>query len=248
MSPLLIERDADVAIFTLNRPDKANALDAELVEALHAALDDATRTEVRLVVLRGAGRNFCSGFDFTGFEEATVGELSWRFVRVEQLLQGLAHAPCATLALAQGGCFGAGADLLAGCRTRVAAPDVRLRMPGWLFGLALGTRRLVRLIGADAARRMLESAATLDASQGLASGLLTAVAASDSWPANIAVAARAAGVLTPDAVARLAALTVVDTRAADMATLVESLAAGDLKSRVRAFRAAANASSGTRHV
>lgn len=248
MSPLLIERDADVAIFTLNRPDKANALDVALVEALHAALADAIRTEVRLVVLRGAGRNFCAGFDFTGFEEASVGELSWRFVRIEQLLQGLAHAPGATLALAHGSCFGAGADLLAGCGTRVAAPDVRLRMPGWLFGLALGTRRLVRLIGADAARRMLESAATLDASQGLASGLLTTVAASDAWLANIAMAASVAGVLTPDAGARLAALTVADTRAADMATLVESLTAGDLKSRVRAFRAAANASSGTTNV
>lgn len=244
MSPLLIERDADVAIFTLNRPDKANALDVALVEALHAALADAIRTEVRLVVLRGAGRNFCSGFDFTGFEGATVGELSWRFVRIEQLLQGLAHAPCATLALAHGGCFGAGADLLAVCGTRVAAPDVRLRMPGWLFGLALGTRRLVRLTGTGVARGMLESAATLDASQCLAAGLVTMVVASDAWPANVTMAARVAGMLSPDASARLAALTVADTRADDMAALVESLSAGDLKARVRAFRAAAEASAG----
>lgn len=226
-----------VATLVLNRPAKANALDAALVEALHGALDAALAETPRLLVLHGAGRHFCAGFDFGDFEAVPEAELAWRFVRIEQLLQKLAHAPCATLALAHGGCYGAGADLFVACSRRVAASDIKLRMPGWRFGLALGTRRLVRRIGADAAVQMLETAATLDADRLRAVGLFDTVAGMDGWEALVADLAEAQA-LAPDARARLAAIALDDTRAIDMAALVESLTAGDLKARIRAFRTA----------
>ena len=56
----------DIAVLTLNRPEKLNALAYELVEALHATLDDiAANNECRVVVLTGAGRGFCSGLDLS---------------------------------------------------------------------------------------------------------------------------------------------------------------------------------------
>ena len=122
MTELEISIRDRVATLVLNRPDKANALNGSLVEALHAALDHALEVPLKLLVLRGQGRNFCAGFDFSGFESLTVAELGWRFIRIEQLLQRLTHAPCATMALAQGACYGAGADLVIACGTRIAAP------------------------------------------------------------------------------------------------------------------------------
>lgn len=237
MSELEVSRESVVTTLTLSRPDKANALNQALVEALHAALDDVEHDGTRLLVLRGAGRNFCAGFDFGDFEDQSAAQLCWRFVRIEQLLQRLFHASCATLALAQGGAYGAGADLLAACGERVCAPDSRLRMPGWKFGLALGTRRLAARIGGEAARRVLGAAQVLEAAEAASLGLVTRVLEPQAWPDCLAQARALAESLDAAAQARLNALTLVDSRAADMAALVESLAAGDIKARIRAFRA-----------
>ena len=237
MSELLVTREGAVTTLTLNRPDKANALNTGLVESLHEALNQAVAYAPRLIVLRGEGRNFCAGFDFSGFEDLSAAELSWRFVRIEQLLQWLYHAPCATLAVGQGGCFGAGADLLLACDERVLAPDAKLRMPGWKFGLALGTRRLAARIGPAAARKLLSASAVADANEALRLGLATQVADNAALPDILTRAGATAQSLTSEAQQRLNGLTLTDTRAADMAALVESLTAGDLKARIRAFRA-----------
>ncbi|MBL8376653.1 MAG: enoyl-CoA hydratase/isomerase family protein [Burkholderiales bacterium] len=237
MGPLSVSRDAQVTMLTLSRVQRANALDHELVEALHAALDLAFSDGTRLLVLTGAGENFCGGFDFGGFESASNAELCWRFVRIEQLLQKLAHAPIDTLALAQGGAFGAGADLLAACTQRVAGDNLRVRMPGWKFGLALGTRRLAALIGAEKAREVLAEATIWSASEALAAGLIGRISAPAQWPEDVAAATRTATSLAASARVRLAHLTRDDTRAADMAALVESLTEGDLRARIAKFRA-----------
>lgn len=238
MSELLVSRDGAVTTLTLNRPAKANALNASLVEALHEAVNQAAAYAPQLIVLRGEGRNFCAGFDFNGFEDAPVAELAWRFIRIEQLLQWFYHAPCATVAVGQGGCFGAGADLLLACDERIGAPETRLRMPGWKFGLALGTRRLAARIGASRARRLLAAAAVVDANEALRLDLLTEIAEAAALPDLVVRATSAAQSLASEARARLHGLTLTDSRAADMAALVESLTAGDLKARIRAFRAA----------
>ncbi|MFN0163165.1 MAG: enoyl-CoA hydratase/isomerase family protein [Burkholderiales bacterium] len=237
MSVLSVSREAQVTTLTLTRGQRANALDQDLVEALHSAFDRAFSDGTRLLVLTGAGENFCAGFDFGGFESASNAELSWRFVRIEQMLQKLAHAPIDTLALAQGGASGAGADLLATCTHRVASANLRLRMPGWKFGLALGTRRLAALIGAEPARRALVEARTWNATDALAAGLIGRISDPSRWTEDMAAAAEAATSLEPSARARLAVLTLKDTRAADMAALVESLTDGDLKARIAGFRA-----------
>ena len=144
-----VEHDGPVTLLTLNRPEKANALSPDLVEALLASVNEAYRDGTRLLVLSGNGQHFCAGFDFSDFESASEGELLRRFVRIEQLLQALYHAPFAALALAHGKNFGAGVDLLVACGVRVAAPDTTFRMPGLRFGVQLGTRRLARRIGPE---------------------------------------------------------------------------------------------------
>jgi enoyl-CoA hydratase/carnithine racemase len=236
MSALLVKREGATTRLTLNRPEKANALDAEIVEALHAAVAQAHTDDTRLLVLRANGRNFCAGFDFTGFEAAAEAELLWRFVRIEQLLQSLYHAPFATLALAQGRNIGAGADLIVACESRVAAPDATFRMPGLAFGLQLGTRRLGQRIGADRARALLAGLHTLRAEEALAQAFVTELAAMESWPAVEARAANTAAALAPPARQRLNRATVLDTRATDMADLVASVTVPGLKDRIRAYR------------
>ena len=233
---LLIEKTAVVTTLTLNRPAKANALDSALVETLTAAVSTAHHDGTRLLVLTGKGRNFCAGFDFGGFEEASAGDLLLRFVRIEILLQALYHAPFATLALAQGKNFGAGVDLILACGSRIAAPDAEFRMPGLKFGLQLGTRRLAARVGGDTARALLATSKTFGAEAGLRVGFLHQIAAQSTWPALIEIAASEAQQLSPPAAARLFAASLVDTRAVDLSDLVRSASEPGLKERIREYR------------
>jgi enoyl-CoA hydratase/carnithine racemase len=233
---LQIENTGAVATLTLNRPDKANALNADLVEALAAAVDTAHRDGTRLLVLKGNGRNFCAGFDFGGSEEASAGDLLLRFVRIETLLQSLYHAPFATLALAQGRNFGAGVDLILSCGTRIATPDADFRMPGLKFGLQLGTRRLATRVGGDAARALLLASKTFGAEEAMRIGFLQQIAPPESWPVLVLRAADEAQQLSAAAAARLHAATLTDSRAADLADLVRSAADPGLKERIREYR------------
>lgn len=233
---LLRSHDGHVTHLTLNRPLKANALSASLVEALLNAIEYAYTDGTRLLVLDGNGDHFCAGFDFTGYLEASEGDLLLRFIRIEHLLQQIHHAPFVTLVLAHGRNFGAGADIICACGTRVAAPGTTFRMPGLRFGIVLGTRRLAHRIGADAARDVLTTSRTFDADEALRLKFLTQIAAQSEWPALIAAARKASSVLTQPATARLNEQTVIDTRAADMAALAQSASVPGLKERIRLFR------------
>jgi enoyl-CoA hydratase/carnithine racemase len=240
MNDELIRRhEGHVTHLTLNRPQKANALSAALVEALLDAVEYAYTDGTRLLVLDGAGEHFCAGFDFTGYQEQSEGDLVLRFVRIEMLLQALYHAPFETLALAHGRNFGAGADLVACCGVRVAEPGASFRMPGLRFGVVLGTRRLAQRIGADRARAILSDSRTFAAEEAARIGFATALAARADWPQIVAEARARGERLSPAAAAALHHCTVVDTRAEDLAQLARSVSAPGLKERIRRFREAA---------
>ncbi len=225
-----------VTRLTLNRPHKANALSAALVEALLDAVDYAAGDGTRLLVLDAAGDHFCAGFDFGGYHEQGDGELALRFIRIELLLQAVHHAPFETLAFAHGRNFGAGADLVACAGVRIASPGTTFRMPGLRFGVVLGTRRLAGRIGADRARAVLSAAATFDAAEALATGFLTGVAERAQWPEIERKTLAACESIAPAAAAALHRRTVHDTRAEDLAELARSVSAPGLKERIRLFR------------
>lgn len=233
---LLRSHDGHVTRLTLNRPQKANALSASLVEALLNAIEYAYTDGTRRLILDANGDNFCAGFDFGGYLEASEGDLVLRFIRIEHLLQQLYHAPFATLAFAHGKNFGAGADLVCVCGLRVAAAGTTFRIPGLRFGIVLGARRLANRIGADAAREMLATSKTFDADAALQLKFITRIAAQSEWPALTDAARKESNVLTQPALARLNEQTVIDTRAADMAALAQSVSVPGLKERIRMFR------------
>ncbi len=233
---LLRKHENHVTRLTLNRPQKANALSAPLVEALIDAVEYAATDGTRLLIIDGAGSHFCAGFDFTDAQVQSEGDLALRLIRIETLLQALYHAPCETLALAQGRVFGAGADIVASCGIRIAAPGTGFRMPGLRFGVVLGTRRLVNRIGGDQARKILSTSRTFDAAEALSAGFLTGISAPEEWPALIAAAQDAAETLTPAAAAALHRRSVIDSRAEDMAELARSVSTPGLKERIRKYR------------
>lgn len=237
-APLRVAREGGVTRLTLDRPQKANALSAGLVEALIEAVDSAASDATRLLVLDGAGSHFCAGFDFTDYESASDGDLALRFIRIETLLQAIHHSPCETLALAHGRVFGAGADIVASCNRRVAAPDAAFLMPGLRFGVVLGTRRFAARVGSDVAHDILSSSRSFDAREALRLGFLTRVAPQQEWDDIIATARAHIARLAPAAAKALRDATRRETRAEDMAALAQSVSVPGLKERIRAFREA----------
>ena len=233
---LRVEQQGPLLSLTLDRPKSANALSPGLVEGLIEAL--TTAEGVRLCVLRSEGKHFCAGFDLSDLEALSDGDLLWRFLRIEHLLQRVHYSPFAVMALAQGQVVGAGADLFAACWRRVAAPGARFRMPGWNFELALGTRRLTHLVGQDAARDLLIDTKVLQAEDALACGLATDLAEAVDWSGLVEASLERTQALSPRALQDMLALTTRDTRSDDIAAIVETAGRPGLRDRIAAYREA----------
>ena len=232
---LLVERHEETWTFTLQRPEKRNALSSDLVDALLASVEYAHAQSASALVFRGAGQNFCSGFDFTEVETESDGDLLLRFVRIETLLQAIAASPCLTVALAHGRNFGAGVDLVAACRYRIASPEATFCMPGLKFGLVLGTRRFGAIVGSARAARILGQAATFHAAEALDLQFVQRIVEPDAWDEAIADAQANAAALD-DATRRLlyGALS-ADKPDADLAAVVRSAARPGLHERLARY-------------
>jgi enoyl-CoA hydratase len=210
-----------VTALGLERPEKGNALSAEMVADLHAAFVAAIADpEVHTVVFRGAGAHFCTGFDLSALDTETDESLAERFIALERLLQAVWHAPVRTIAVAQGRTWGAGADLFASCDVRVAAEDMNARFPGSAFGIVLGTRRLVEAIGWDRARPFVTEGASCDAEGALKAGIATRIGI-DAWLAETPPPV----VVDRETHAAIRAVARGDHRAEDLASALSRLAA-----------------------
>ena len=231
---LICTREDDVLLLTLNRGSKANSLTPTLVEDLITALDQPDN--VRMAVIRGEGKHFCTGFDLSDISELSDGDLLWRFVRIELLLQKIYHSPFPIVALGHGQIVGAGADLFVACWHRVAAPCVKLKMPGWNFELALGSGRLAALIGQDAARDMLIDTRSISAEQAREIGLASDLIEKEGWEDLVTTLAARARTLPTEATTNMLALTGSKSAELDLAALVRSAARPGLKARVEKYR------------
>jgi 2-(1,2-epoxy-1,2-dihydrophenyl)acetyl-CoA isomerase len=179
-----IARHGRVAVITLDRPDRRNALHPEMRDPITRALEEfATRDDVGCVVLTGAGTAFCAGGDVKGdvVERARLApDARVSALLADAQLSRLLHEhPKLTVAAINGPAVGAGMSLALACDLRIAAESARLRT-GWArlafsgdFGAAWF---LTRLVGPSRALDLLVSDATLDAREAHALGLVNRVA------------------------------------------------------------------------
>jgi enoyl-CoA hydratase len=235
MNVLIVEQQGEVKHLFLNRPEKRNALNLALADALLQAIEQATSDGTRLIVLQGNGLGFCAGFDFSELESSSPGDLLLQFVRIEQVLQALAHAPVDTLALVHGAAIGAGADLLAACRHRIGAADVQSRFPGARFGLILGSRRLAQCVGADAAQALIGSPEKIGAARMHELGLLSEVLEAAHWSERTQQMLMQVTQVPAETRTRVLQAMRGDTRAQDMADLVSTASHPAIKERISAY-------------
>jgi len=179
--PVLFARDGDQVTLTLNRPERRNATDAgmrdALTEALAAVLDDPTRPRL---TLRGAGRCFSVGGDLDEFGAATDLARA-HLIRSLRSPARLLHALGAQATVVfHGACIGAGVEIGAAARRRLARPGAFFQLPEVSMGLipgAGGTVTVARAVGRHRAAYLALTGARLSAAGALAFGLVDAVSA-----------------------------------------------------------------------
>ncbi len=178
---------AEIAVLTLNRPDKLNALSYEMVEALHDALDTVgADNTVRVVVLTGAGRGFCSGLDLSapspddagGGTEFPRSGMRWQ-ERIADLTAKIHRLRQPVIAAVNGVAYGGGFGIAAACDLRVASPSARFCTQFIKLGLGgcdIGVSyTLPRIIGAGPAFDLILTARAVDADEALRLGLVSRV-------------------------------------------------------------------------
>ena len=198
-----------VAVVTLTRPDKHNALDVAMFEQIIAAGERvAAEPGVRAVVLHGAGPSFCSGLDVMSIMAAgggLEGLVSRVRGEVPNWFQRAAHVwlevPVPVIAAIHGTCFGGGLQIALAADIRIAAPDARLSVMEIKWGLIPDmsiTRTLPRLVSIDVAKELTYTGRALDGREADRVGLVTRVD-EDPLAAARALADEIAG-RSPDAV------------------------------------------------
>ncbi|MER5431853.1 enoyl-CoA hydratase/isomerase family protein [Streptomyces sp. NPDC002588] len=181
--PVLYDTDGPIATITLNRPDKLNALNADVIGELdrrlaQAAVDDS----VKVLLVAANGRAFCAGFDMNDeIEEGTETPLEWLPVlrRDHELTMRIWEFPKPTIAVVQGYCLGGGCELAMACDMIIAAEDARFGEPEIQYGSGPVTLLMPFLLGQKKTNELLFTGDRINAEQALAHGLVNKVVAGD---------------------------------------------------------------------
>jgi enoyl-CoA hydratase/carnithine racemase len=174
------ERRGPVALLTLNRPEKLNAISAAVIEALDRALDSAEQDEsVRAIVIAGAGRAFSAGFDLdmgVGEGKPDPAHVRRALERDFRIILRFWDSPKPTIAAVHGYCLGSALELAVACDLTIAADDCRFGEPEVRFGSGIVALLLPWLAGPKAAKYLLLTGDDrVGAAEALAMGIVNRV-------------------------------------------------------------------------
>jgi len=179
---ILYEVQGPMALITINRADRHNAISLATLDELQAAVAAAAEDgNVRVITITGAGgRSFASGSDLEEVKHRDFAKA------LEPIVQGLAdqleRTPKPTIAAIDGICMGGGLEVALGCDLRIATPHSRFATPEGKLGIIPGggaTARLPRIVGRGWGMEMLLMGDPIDAQRALAIGLITRIVESD---------------------------------------------------------------------
>src|SRR5215472_17276363 len=174
---ILFESDGPLAIVTLNRPERRNALSLELMTELISCLKEiGSNRDLRVVILRAAGKVFCSGHDLGEMVGRDINEYRQVFDVCTQLMTSVQSIPQPVIAEVQGIATAAGCQLVATCDLAIASDQAAFATPGVKIGLFCTTPMvaLSRAIGRKRALQMLLTGEMIDATRAAEWGLINA--------------------------------------------------------------------------
>ncbi len=184
---LRLEREGPIDWLTLNRPERLNAMDGRMCDELQDYFGGLlTRHATRVVILRGAGRAFCAGFDLNAAEELNGGPGPGMRAqrRVSEIILRMRRCPQPIICLVHGAAAGGGFALALAADVRLAAPTARMNVAMVRIGLTgcdVGISYfLPRAVGTSVAAELMMTGRFIDAERALRVGLVSDVVAEDS--------------------------------------------------------------------
>lgn len=244
---LLVERDGPVAVVTINRPTKLNALNGATLDELERAFTElGSDSAVRVIILTGAGEKaFAAGADIGELAVQTPVSGRAHAARGQRLLDLIEHLGKPVIAAINGYALGGGCELAMACTLRIAAETARLGQPeinlGILPGYA-GTQRLARLVGRGRALELLLTGAQISAEEAWRIGLVNRVVPADRLMADARALAAELAAKAPvavryilDAVARGLEMPLAEAAAYEAALFGLVAATEDMREGTRAF-------------
>ncbi|MEU0265111.1 enoyl-CoA hydratase/isomerase family protein [Nocardioides sp. NPDC006303] len=168
--------DAGLAVLELRRPEKRNAVTAEMWEAIVDLLAEAAALQhVRVLAIQGSGGVFCAGADLSAVKTST-GEVSIQYRELAvRALSAIASFPAPSVAVIDGACVGGGCSIALACDLRFATPESFFRVPAVRHGIVYDEAsmdRLIQLLGPSRAAHFMCTAATLSGDQAHHAGLV----------------------------------------------------------------------------
>lgn len=190
--PVLFERDGGVATITLNRPDRLNALNKGLLDSLIEGISELD-DEVRVVVLRGAGRAFSSGHDLKDAGQAGDGPYRPEDARaaaelMQTVTRELRDCPAPVVAVVHGYAIGGGAEIAFSCDLVIAASGTVFQFTETAVGLTItngSSLTLPRTVGPFVAKELVMLGERFDADSARAHGLVNRVVDGDELDAEV---------------------------------------------------------------
>jgi len=200
-----LERSGTVALLTLARPERLNAIDRRMLGELQEVLDAVERDDdLRVVVVKGAGGNFSSGFDLKEQMEARPsGPQAWREIldRDFSTIMRFWHLRKPTIAAVQGYCLAGGCELALCCDITIAAEDAVFGEPELKFGAGIVVMILPWLVGPKRAKEIiLTGADRIGAAEAARIGLINRVVPSDALESAALALARHIAIIDPELV------------------------------------------------
>ena len=178
---LRVALDGPIAEVIINRPQRKNALTLGMWRAITSAFSNLGETaDVRSIILRGAGGDFCVGADISEFSKTrhTVAQVHEYDRAVDDCCDAIAEAPKPVIAAIKGYCVGGGCGLAMACDFRVSARGATFFIPAARLGIVYGlreTQNLLALVGLSQAKRILYTAERLGADRAHSIGLVDEV-------------------------------------------------------------------------
>ena len=180
--------EGSAVVLTLNRPQKRNAINEQVLLGMAQTLDLMRGDRnLRVLVLTGAGGNFCAGADLTQWGDATTPASRLQNHRVWEVFDELEKFDRPVIAAISGYALGGGCELAMCCDLRIASEDAQFGQPEIKVGIIPGggaTHRLTRLVGLSKAKEMIMLGERIPAQEALRIGLVNRVVATDQLHAG----------------------------------------------------------------
>ncbi len=187
---ILYEKKGKAAVITLNRPEKHNALNEPLLMDFDAALSEAEDDKgVAVVIVKGAGKSFCSGYDYSG-DSTSDPAFDWRQkpmmhdvysrqAKRQERIENLARFSKPTIAQVQGSCLEAGCSLVLACDFAYATEDAQFGDPSVRMGMCTDLPLWYYVIGMKRAKEMVLTGRHMDAKEAERIGMITKVVSAE---------------------------------------------------------------------